>query len=442
MAFLRSSRTLDAFERLTASQTPDTIAPETPLAGVGLNPDGTLHYVDDYPVPRWQAEQVPAYWRAKTLIAGSLAELQFRQLNKNGVQLPTIPFLHMPDPGRVRSALLADIYHDLCDYGVAYLFNPQWNSEAGWRYNDSDLTRRKHKSVRYLPIEDVLEVRDSSYEILVDGESQDVPSFAVIAFECRAGDWLRKGARAIQTARLLEDAARKYAGSPAPSMLLRNVGPRKTPDQVAELLDALELGKRSRAAVYLGRDLELDTTGFDATQIALSDARGTSVLDIARVSGVPSLYLFQGPNDASMTYSNVIQQRLDLHAALLPYATAVAQRLSLDDCVGESVTVEVDFSDFLRVDPTMRADLYQKLIPLGVMTVNEARAMEHLAGDPEDEKSHARELSIAEVVQKVYLGVGKVLTVDEARQIVNLAGAELPIPGPDNLGQTDGSNAR
>ncbi|NBP74336.1 MAG: hypothetical protein EBU57_14560, partial [Alphaproteobacteria bacterium] len=70
MAFLRSTRTTQAFDRVTASQTPDTIAPETPLAGVGLNPDGTLYYIDDMPVPRYQAEQVPAYFRAKTLIAG------------------------------------------------------------------------------------------------------------------------------------------------------------------------------------------------------------------------------------------------------------------------------------------------------------------------------------------------------------------------------------
>jgi hypothetical protein len=43
----------------------------------------------------------------------------------------------------------------------------------------------------------------------------------------------------------------------------------------------------------------------------------------------------------------------------------------------------------------------------------------------------ARELSIAEMVQKVYLGVGKVITSDEAREIVNGAGANLAIPGPE-----------
>jgi phage portal protein BeeE len=44
---------------------------------------------------------------------------------------------------------------------------------------------------------------------------------------------------------------------------------------------------------------------------------------------------------------------------------------------------------------------------------------------------HARKLSIAESVQKVYLGVGSLITSDEAREIVNEAGADLPVPGPD-----------
>ncbi|MDD1859255.1 phage portal protein, partial [Pseudomonas aeruginosa] len=33
-----------------------------------------------------------------------------------------------------------------------------------------------------------------------------------------------------------------------------------------------------------------------------------------------------------------------------------------------------------------------------------------------------------EAVQKVYLGVGKMLTADEARELVNRYGAGLPVP--------------
>lgn len=46
----------------------------------------------------------------------------------------------------------------------------------------------------------------------------------------------------------------------------------------------------------------------------------------------------------------------------------------------------------------------------------------------------ARQLSIVEMVQKVYLGVGTVLTTEEARAILNQAGAGLSGPGPSPEG--------
>lgn len=44
--------------------------------------------------------------------------------------------------------------------------------------------------------------------------------------------------------------------------------------------------------------------------------------------------------------------------------------------------------------------------------------------------SAATSKSVAETVQKVYLGVGTVVTSDEAREIVNEAGGDLVVPGP------------
>lgn len=51
------------------------------------------------------------------------------------------------------------------------------------------------------------------------------------------------------------------------------------------------------------------------------------------------------------------------------------------------------------------------------------------AGGPGETAATPKEL--AEIVQKIYLGVGKVLTEDEARDILNRAGAGLAVPGPD-----------
>ena len=378
MALFRATRARDNFDTVTASQVVESDSVERAAALLG---NGQL-FTEELFVTSAIAMTVPAYRRARTIISSSLAQMPLHQYRANGEKLPSIPILRTPDPQRVRSAFFGDLIADLADHGVAYALNPRWNTEAGWRY--SDTTERKHRSLVYLPAINVVEVSESGYRIQerkpgsAEVREYQVPADAVVGFECSAGAWLRDGARAIVTARLLEDSARMYAGNPQPTTLLRNVGPRKTPEQVQALLDALETSRRTRSTAYLGRDLELESFGFDATQISLADARATAILDIARLTGVPSIYLSQGPHEASMVYSNQTQARLDLHAAMTPFATAITERLSFDDVTGEGKHVEFDLAEWLRVDPMMRDDLYTKLVPLGILTTEEARVLEGL----------------------------------------------------------------
>jgi phage portal protein BeeE len=80
-----------------------------------------------------------------------------------------------------------------------------------------------------------------------------------------------------------------------------------------------------------------------------------------------------------MTYSNVSDERRTLiDFSLRPIMTAIEQRLTMDDITLRGYRVRFDLDDFLRGNALERADVYQKLIPLGVMTVDEARAMEDL----------------------------------------------------------------
>ena len=51
------------------------------------------------------------------------------------------------------------------------------------------------------------------------------------------------------------------------------------------------------------------------------------------------------------------------------------------------------------------------------------------------------EMQAVEAIQKAYLGVGKVLTSDEARELVNRYGANLAIPGPDFSAPTEEGGA-
>jgi HK97 family phage portal protein len=77
-----------------------------------------------------------------------------------------------------------------------------------------------------------------------------------------------------------------------------------------------------------------------------------------------------------------------------------------------------------------RADTYAQAIRDGWMTVDEVRALENLPplGAQEDMRN------LVEMVQKIYLGVGTVMTSAEAREILNRAGANLQGPGPADGG--------
>ena len=360
---------------------PET-ADDTAASAVGLVPSNV--WFDTY-IARDTAMTVPAYRRAVQLVAGSIGTLKLSMKDAEQNAVPPIPFLRQPDPRVTTQSLLAKTVADLCHFGFAYWYNENWNVREGWRFPDSNSPKHRH-IIRVAP-EDVALVRRHSITLYVYDSPgvphpREVPPEAVVVFEAPGGHWLKDGSRALATMQMLEDAVRMYAQTPLPQTVVKNQGARKTPEDVEKLLSAIESARNRRSTAYVGRDLELDTMGWDAQQIALSEARAQQVLEIARVSGIPPLYLAQGIQGSSHNYSNLTQQRLDLHAALVPFTTAIAQRLSFDDVTGNGLTVDFDYTPFLRVDPTMRADLYAKLIPLGVMTAEEARAFEQLTPTP------------------------------------------------------------
>lgn len=373
MALFRSTRALEAFD-LTAAAVAQAAESEGAAAGSFATMTPADFLVSSSGVLRETAHAVPAYWRARTLVAQSIAQAKLVRKTSSGQLIPGDPFLRQPDPRRTSFAFWFDIVGDLADYGVAYAVN----TSQTWRYPDvANVQLRKFAAVERVDPEKVTKRDDGSFDVVSsDGYVRNYPGSYVIAFECQAGGWLRTAARAVTTSVLLEESARRYAETPQATTLLSNAGPRKTPEQIAELLDAWETARRTRSTAYVGRDITAESVGFDATQIALTDARAAAILDVARATGIPSLYLAQGPNDASMTYSNMTQQRLDLYAAFQPFAVAIEQRLSFDDVTGVGTSSRFDFGAWLRADPMMRAELYAQLVPLGVMTVDEARAFE------------------------------------------------------------------
>ena len=87
-----------------------------------------------------------------------------------------------------------------------------------------------------------------------------------------------------------------------------------------------------------------------------------------------------------MTYANVQDERRQFVAlSLAPFIHAIQDRLSMDDITarGNIVKFDVD-SAFLRVDPMERLNVIEKMLALGLITLEQAMEMEDLTPNGSD----------------------------------------------------------
>jgi phage portal protein BeeE len=102
--------------------------------------------------------------------------------------------------------------------------------------------------------------------------------------------------------------------------------------------------------------------------------------EVARMCNVPAYYLSADQN-TSMTYSNILDERKQLYSLCFqPFVSSVEDRLSMDDICGRGNQIRFDVdSSFLRTDPMERLLVTEKLLSLGLITVDQAMEMEDLS---------------------------------------------------------------
>lgn len=211
------------------------------------------------------------------------------------------------------------------------------------------------------------------------------------------------------------------------------------------LVNAHKTGVLSNGSRY-------ERISLDAASSQLIESRKYGVTEIARILRIPPHKLYDLER---ATFSNIEHQSIEAVVdSIRPWAVRLEAHLNFDpDLMAPGSFIEFQLEGLLRGDSAARATFYSQLINAGVMSPQTGARLENLPapdeldyylrplsmavikpGVPEpvatDEAAQARKLSVAEAIQKVYLGVGTVLTADEARQIVNDAGGNLPVPGP------------
>ena len=354
--------------QLTAAIAPYTF-PDKPLSVWAPGFDGVTSTF----VTRREALSVPACARGRNIIVGTAASLELhvkRKFDETRVE-PTPTIISQPDKNMPTAVVYGMTAENLLFHGVAY-----------WQIKEIDPATGRPSQIRWIDAPRVSQVLDSTGEIVIGYqlEAQRLPDNGIgslIQFTGIDPDGvLNRGGRTLRTAAALERAVFNYAETPTPSVVLKANVPMDS-NKATAILTAWKQARQTKGTAFLSDNVDMQSVGFNAADLQLTEAREYLAKEIARLMNIPAYYLDASTN--TMTYSNVTaERRALLDFSLRPLLTAIEQRLSMDDVTVSTQYVEYDLDDFLRGNPLERADVYQKLIPLGVLTVEEAREEEDL----------------------------------------------------------------
>lgn len=326
----------------------------------------------DFPstATRAEAMQVPAVARARGIMCGTVGSLPLHAYNKTTqARVYGNPLLTQPDPSLPLSVTMAWTAEDLLFNGVAYWQILTVSNEDG----------RPTQARRIDPLYITYTVNE--YDTLIEQffvRGTPVPMTGVgsiIMFNGIDEGILARGGRTIHSALQIEKAISRMAAEPVPATVLKNSGVDLPADQVTNMLSAWKKARQERSTAYLSGQLDIQTLGFDATQMQLAENRMGMASEIARMVNIPAWYL--NAEAASMTYTNVTSERRSLiDFSIRPtLISPIEQRLSMPDITPITQEVRFDLDDYLRGNPIDQVEVVAKMLEIGLIDIPEARGM-------------------------------------------------------------------
>ena len=325
-------------------------------------------------VSRDQAMSVPSVARCRNLIASTIAQMPMHLYKKStGAELGSPLWLEQPSISQPRSVTMAWTVDSLLFYGVAY-----------WRVTEVYFDDGRPARFEWIAPGRVSFETDSSSNFVIKYfiDGMEVPMSglgSLITFQAQDEGILQRGARTLLSAIDLEKAMRVATSTPMPSGVIKNSGADLDPNEVSAILAAWKQAREQRSTAYLTSTLDYLPTSFSPRDMMFVDAIQNTATQIARMMNVPAYYISADLNN-SMTYANVQDERKQFVAlSLAPFIHAIQDRLSMDDITarGNIVKFDVD-SAFLNTDPMERLNVIEKMLNLGLITIDQAMEMEDL----------------------------------------------------------------
>ena len=325
-------------------------------------------------VGRDEAMSVPSVARCRNLLCSTIAGLPLELYKKStGEELGKPLWLEQPSVSQPRSVTVAWTVDSLIFFGVAY-----------WRVTEVYFDDGRPARFEWIAPGRVSYTTDANTNFVtqytIDGTPVPMSGLgSLITFQAQDEGILQRGARTLRSAIDLEKAMRVATSTPMPSGVLKNTGADLDPAEVQAILAAWKTAREQRSTAYLTSTLDYQPTSFSPRDMMFVDAIQNTATQIARMMNVPAYYISADMNN-SMTYANVQDERKQFVAlSLAPYINAIQDRLSMDDITARGNIVKFDIdSAFLKTDPMERLNVIEKMLTLGLITLDQAMEMEDL----------------------------------------------------------------
>jgi HK97 family phage portal protein len=337
------------------------------------------------------ARNIPAFVRALRLISGTIANLPLVSYRQDQPSPDQPRLIRQPEVDQTRWASINNTVEQLVLYGQAYWVITSLTSQG---------FPRTVKVLRRDQVQDNLPEHPDEVAVTLDDmvtrrypksspETAGASVGEVICFTGWKGGVLEWGAKVLGTAAALEDAVQRYASTPMPTAVLKNSGADLDPEAVENLVGAYEKAREQRTTAYLNSVIDLQAVSWNSAEIQLIEARNQAALEIARLFSLDANWINANTpgGGSSLVYSNRIDMRADLkNFTLLDYCEQIGQRLSMRDCTPtySSNLVAFDFTEFMRTTLEARTSIVTQLVPLNVISLEEARAFLQFSPDVVD----------------------------------------------------------
>ena len=323
------------------------------------------------PITRKSAMTIPAAASCRNLIVNAVAQTPLELYRKStGEELGKPIWLDQPSISQPRIVTISLLVDSLLWYGVGYLEVTEQYADDGRpaRFQFVDYNR-----VSYLTNSTNTEIVQYS----VDGTPRPMSGLgSLVTFQMTNEGVLNYGSEVLQQALSIERAASVAASTPMASGILKNTGADLDPKEVQELLAEWYSARNRRGTAYLTQTLEYQPVSFSNKDQQMVESQANMATQVARMFGVPAYYLSAEQN-ASMTYTNLIDQnKFFVQHTLQPFYSVIEERFSMNDITRAGNIVKFDLdSSILRPDPLKRLEVTEKMLTLGLITVEQAQEM-------------------------------------------------------------------